>query len=59
MVVFVSLKGAMLCQINLEQADLSTSYGFIIDPENNRMKKARFSLSGLAGLLVKYGIVVE
>ena len=38
-------------------ADFTTSYNFIIDPELNRMKNARFSVNGLAGLLNKYGII--
>jgi hypothetical protein len=43
----------------LEKVDFRTSYNFSIDPEVNRMKKARFSLAGIAGLLGKYDIVVE
>jgi fluoroquinolone resistance protein len=40
----------------LKNADLSTSYNFIIDPDNNDIKKARFSAQGLPGLLAKYDI---
>lgn len=43
----------------LEKADLKSAYNFSIDPESNRLKKARFSLHGLEGLLDKYGIIVE
>jgi uncharacterized protein YjbI with pentapeptide repeats len=43
----------------LEKADLRTSYNYILDPENNKLKKACFSLTGLPGLLVKYGIEVD
>lgn len=42
----------------LKNADLSTSYNFIIDPDNNEIKKAKFSVQGLPGLLAKYGIKV-
>jgi uncharacterized protein YjbI with pentapeptide repeats len=42
----------------LRGADLSTSYNFIIDPDNNDIKKARFSVHGLQGLLAKYDIKV-
>jgi len=42
----------------LKNADLSSSYNFIIDPDNNDIKKAKFSVQGLPGLLVKYGIRV-
>lgn len=43
----------------LEKASLSSSYNYIIDPAINRIKKARFSLQGLPGLLVQHDIVVE
>jgi len=43
----------------LKNADLRTSYNFIIDPDNSVLKKARFSVHGLAGLLVKYDIRIE
>src|ERR1700733_12186251 len=42
----------------LKNADLSTAYNFIIDPDNNDIKKAKFSVHGLAGLLGKYDIKV-
>ena len=44
---------------NLEKADLSTAIGYTMDPENVRIKKAKFSPSGLAGLLVKYDINIQ
>lgn len=43
----------------LEKADLRTSFNYSIDPELNRMKKARFSINGVAGLLYKYDIDLE
>jgi fluoroquinolone resistance protein len=43
----------------LEKADFRTSYNYTIDPETNKLKKAKFSLTGLPGLLSKYGIDVE
>ena len=43
----------------LEKADFRTSFNFSIDPEINRIKKARFSVEGLAGLLDKYDIQIE
>ena len=43
----------------LEKADLRTSYNYSIDPEMNRLKKARFSLAGVSGLLDKYDIVIS
>lgn len=53
------LSGALFDQSILEQADFRTAHNFTIDPENNRMKKARFSEAGLAGLLQKYNILIE
>ena len=44
---------------NLEKADFRTSFHYSIDPSVNRIKKAKFSQSGLAGLLDKYDIVIE
>jgi uncharacterized protein YjbI with pentapeptide repeats len=46
-------------QTNLEQADLRTAYGFSIDPEINRLQKARFSQQNIAGLLDKYNLKIE
>ena len=43
----------------LEKADLSTSYNYSIDPEINRIKKAKFSLAGVVGLLDKYDIEID
>ena len=43
----------------LEKADLRTSQNFSIDPELNRIKKARFSLNTIRGLLDKYNIEIE
>ncbi len=40
----------------LKSADLRTSYNFTIDPDMNNLKKARFSVQGLPGLLAKYDI---
>jgi len=43
----------------LEHADFRTSFHFSIDPENNHVNKAKFSLNNIAGLLDKYDIVIE
>jgi uncharacterized protein YjbI with pentapeptide repeats len=43
---------------NLEKADLRSAYNFAIDPELNRIKKAKFSVDGLHGLLGKYDLVI-
>jgi fluoroquinolone resistance protein len=43
----------------LEKADLRTSFNYSIDPELNRIKKAKFSMPAVIGLLNKYDIQVE
>ncbi len=43
----------------LEKSDLRTAYNYSIDPEKNRIKKARFSSAGLSGLLDKYNIQID
>jgi uncharacterized protein YjbI with pentapeptide repeats len=43
----------------LEKADFRTSYHYSIDPAINRIKKAKFSLLGISGLLDKYDIEIE
>jgi fluoroquinolone resistance protein len=42
----------------LEKANLITAYNYSINPELNKIKKARFSQSGIAGLLDKYDIEI-
>lgn len=44
---------------NLEKADLRTSYNYLLAPELNRVKKAKFSVNGLPGLLSHHGISIE
>lgn len=53
------LSGAIFKDSILEKADLRSSFNYSIDPEKNRIKKAKFSIHGIAGLLDKYNIVVE
>jgi len=53
------LQGALFERTKLDAADLTTARAFIIDPEINSLKKARFSRHNLDGLLTKYDIVIE
>ena len=53
------LAGALFDNTNLSGTDFRTAFHYIIDPDNNRIKKARFSLSGVAGLLNKYDIHID
>jgi uncharacterized protein YjbI with pentapeptide repeats len=41
---------------NLEKSDFRTAIHYVIHPEKNRIKKARFSTDGLPGLLQQYDI---
>jgi uncharacterized protein YjbI with pentapeptide repeats len=43
----------------LEKVDFRTATNYSFDPEINRIKKARFSLLGVAGLLRKYDIEID
>jgi fluoroquinolone resistance protein len=43
----------------IEKADFRTAFNYAIDPELNRIKKAKFSQVGVAGLLGKYDIEIE
>ena len=42
-----------------EKVDFRTSFNYSINPELNRVKKARFSLSQITGLLGKYDIEID
>jgi fluoroquinolone resistance protein len=53
------LTGAIFEYTILEKADFRTASNYSIDPELNRIKKAKFSQPGLAGLLDKYDIEIE
>ncbi len=53
------LMGAKFENTLLEKADLRTSRQYSIDPEKNRIKKAKFSMDGIAGLLDKYDILIQ
>lgn len=54
-----NLHRSMFDNTQLKGADLSTSFNFEIDPEENNIKKAKFSVHGLPGLLTRYNIVVK
>jgi hypothetical protein len=46
-------------QSNLEKVDFRTSKNYAIDPENNRIKRAKFSYPDVLGLLDKYDIETD
>lgn len=53
------LDRAIFDHSNLEKADFRSAYNYTIDPESNRIKRAKFAASGLAGLLGKYDLEIE
>lgn len=53
------LSGCTFENTILEKADLRTAFNYSINPEINKIKKAKFSLSGVAGLLEKYDIDID
>jgi fluoroquinolone resistance protein len=50
------LKGTHFENTILEKADFRSSVNYSIDPEKNKILKARFSFPAAAGLLDKYGV---
>jgi uncharacterized protein YjbI with pentapeptide repeats len=44
---------------NLEKADLSSSFNYVIDIEKNRLKKSKHSREGVLGLLNKFDLKIE
>ena len=53
-----NLNQAIFNFTNLKQTDFSSAYGYIINPDENKIHKAKFSLNGLPGLLMNYDIKV-
>ena len=55
---YCDLSGAIFDNTLLEKADFRTAYHYTINPEINKIKKAKFSIAGIAGLLRKYDIEI-
>jgi len=53
------LTDAIFDQTNLEKVDFRTAQHFTIDPFNNKLKEAKFSKDGLAGLLTRHNLIIE
>lgn len=53
------LSGCIFDRTHLEKADFREALNFSIIPENNFLKKARFSQHNLAGLLIHSGIEIS
>ncbi len=53
------LARATFARTVLEKADFRTAYHYALDPEANRIRKARFALPQVVGLLSKYDIQID
>jgi fluoroquinolone resistance protein len=53
------LDGAIFEKTKLEKADFKSAINYQINPEMNQIKKAKFSILGLPGLLSKYDIEIS
>ncbi len=53
------LTGATFDNTQLERADFRSAYGYSIRPDANKLKKAKFSLPAVTGLLDGYDIELE
>jgi uncharacterized protein YjbI with pentapeptide repeats len=54
-----NLSKAVFSGTVLEKADLRTALHYSIDPNRNKIRRAKFSLEGVVGLLDQYHIVIE
>ena len=54
-----NLKNAIFERTNLEKVDFRTATSFYINPEESRLKGAKFSKENIQGLLEKYKIIIE
>jgi uncharacterized protein YjbI with pentapeptide repeats len=52
------LSGAVFDNTILEKTDFTTAYNYSIDPEKNPIKKAKFCIPAVIGLLNKYDIEI-
>lgn len=53
------LRGAVFDKTILEKADFRTAFNYSIAPDNNKIKKAKFSRDGVVGLLDRYNIEID
>ncbi|NQY06051.1 MAG: pentapeptide repeat-containing protein [Flavobacteriaceae bacterium] len=54
-----NLEGAIFEQTNLVEADFRNAINYTIDPEQNKLKKTKFSKEAVFGLLNKYDLIIE
>jgi uncharacterized protein YjbI with pentapeptide repeats len=54
-----SLTDSVFYRSILKEVDFRSAKHFNINPEDNKLKKAKFSRNGLEGLLLKYKLIIE
>lgn len=54
-----NLENAIFNDTQLKEVNFVTAYNYKIDPEFNPMRKAKFSMQGIPGLLDKYDIKIQ
>ena len=55
----IDLLNSVFSNTILKEADFVTAVNYSIDPETNNIRKAKFALHGVVGLLSKYDIKIE
>jgi uncharacterized protein YjbI with pentapeptide repeats len=55
----VDLAGTLFHNCDLASADFSSSIQYAIDPRTNKIKKAKFSLPEVVGLLKAFDIIIN
>lgn len=53
------LINAVFENTDLGKADFRSSFNYVIDPEMNNIRRAKFSMDGVEGLLKKYEVEIE
>ncbi|GEM64631.1 hypothetical protein SF1_26130 [Sphingobacterium faecium NBRC 15299] len=56
---YCDLNQAIFDQTNLEQVDFRDAFNVTLSPNKNKLKKAKFTLINLPGLLTEYDIKIE
>jgi len=54
-----NLNRALFYKTNLEKTDFRTAYNYSFDPDENRIKGAKFLNPAVLGLLAKYQIEID
>ncbi len=55
----LKLKNTRFRNCDMQETDFRAAFNYSINPETNRLGKAKFSIPGVTGLLDTYGIIIE